>query len=195
MYNRLIRTLIEVYGAIVRSEYHLQIPVGDHFHDIWIGNKGLKWRLQGMRYSESGWEEDLLQRLGRYNVTDSDLAWMRSLTAFINKIAGRSGVHVDAGFKNGISQIAIVLCTGHGCAEIVTHRTLECRNINEAELLAIKMAYDKWPDRQVFSDSHHAATAAGAKWIPRERNKIADALGNLRGVKKPKVKLDWEEEE
>lgn len=50
MYNRLIRTLIEVYGAIVRSEYHLQIPVGDHFHDIWIGNKGLKWRLQGMRY-------------------------------------------------------------------------------------------------------------------------------------------------
>ena len=148
-----------------------------------------------MRESTSGFSDELLQQLGSYTVTDSDLTWMRSLTAFINKIGSRPGVHVDAGFKYGISQIAIVKCTGHGCAEIITHRTLECRNINEAEVLAVEMAYQRWPDAQVFSDSQHAATAAGAQWIPRERNKIADALGNLRGVQKPKVTLDWEKEE
>ena len=178
--RELIRKLVEEHGAIICTEYHVQVPTKGGKHDVWFSYQGLKWRLFGDRRTYQGNALGLLDKLSNYQHEKTDLAWMTGLTAFIRKVTNKVGVFVDAGWKNGVAQIAIVKSNGPGCAEIITHR-VDAPSSTAAETMAVEMAFKRWPDSKVYTDCRHAANAAGAEWIPRERNKMADSLGNMRG--------------
>lgn len=176
------RRLVEQYGAIVRTEYHLQIVAGTGFHDIWFSTReGLKWRLYGDRKTTHGDPFYLYERLDRYDPVHSDLGQMRSLTAFVAKIQGYRGIFVDAGWKKGVAKAAIVKVLGNGDMEIFTYQ-FNCGSAHAGELEAINKAKAKWPGETIYSDCQGAAhTTTGVQWIPRRQNKLADSLGNRRG--------------
>jgi hypothetical protein len=177
------RKLVEQYGAIVRTEFHLQIPTTGGHHDIWFSLRdGLKWRLYGDRKTTHGDASDLYGFLDRYNPVETDLGWMRSLTAFIAKIEGYRGIFVDAGWKEGVAKAAIVKVLKNGDMEIFTYQ-FHCSSSHLGEMEAINKAKTKWPGETIYSDCQGAAHAtSGVQWIPRRRNQLADALGNRRGT-------------
>lgn len=183
--RELIRQLVEERGAIVRTEHHLQIPLGgttgrgkQPFHDIWIGKVGLKWKLAGCHRVHSGPPECLLRDVAAHSADATDLAWMQRLTAFLRRVDGRVGVFVDAGWKSGKAKAALIRLKAGGDADILI-RCFKSASSHEAETKAVKMAMEEW-NEQVYTDSQHAAEKTGAAWIPREQNREADALGNMR---------------
>lgn len=182
----LIHHLVESRAAIVRTEHHVQVPAGSSMHDVWIGREGLKWKLAGMRRVLSGPPEKLLAQMDDHVPESTDLAWMKSLAGQLRglervvKATGKTGIFVDAGFKNGKARAALVKLASGGDAEIIV-RCYAATSAHEAESEAIRMAQERWPGELVHSDCQGAAKANGAKWVPRERNREADAIGNMRG--------------
>lgn len=175
----LLKQLVEDYGAIVNTEHHVQVPSKTGKHDVWFTKTGLKWRLHGNRDTDCGSPAQLIGQLSRYKPESSDLGWARSLTAFIRKLEGRSGVYADAGWKAGIAQIAVVRITDDEMD--VKSKRIKVGNINQAETAAVELAQSLWPGETVYTDSQIAANGTGATWIPRNQNKVADRFGNRRG--------------
>src|SRR5450432_1189328 len=128
----MIQKLVEEHGAIIRTEHHVQVPTSNGMHDVWIGKDGLKWKLHGNRKVEEGPPERLLSLLVRHIPAQTDLAWMQRLTAFLKRVEDRVGVFVDAGYKAGIAQVALVRSISPGCADIMTRR-IKADDSNDAE--------------------------------------------------------------
>jgi len=185
-FKRLVTELVETRGAIVRNQHHIQIPClpKGKFHDVWIGKAGLKWMLHGNQISQTGSPAELLRMLDAYHPEQTDLAWMSSLTAMLTKHAGRVGVFVDAGWKDGVAKACFVRFHPDGDTEILI-RTFDSPSSHDAEVTAIKIAVERCPGEAIHSDCQSAVEVVGhpAVWIPREKNKVADRLGNRRGGK------------
>jgi hypothetical protein len=183
--KELICKLVEEHAAIVRTQHHIQLPCGNGFHDVWIlADNEIKWRLYGNRSIQvvEGSPEKLLHKLTSYDPSKSDLSWMQSLTAFLKRIEGKTGVYVDAGWKKGKAKICAVRLGPNDEKDIYV-RTISALNIGDAELAAIKLAVVAWPnDLPIYCDNKQAVDRwpEVATWIPREQNKVADKLGNMR---------------
>lgn len=172
--------LVEEHGAIVRNQYHMQIAFRTGYHDIWHGKDGLKWKLFGMKKTDSGNPERLLAALLAYQSEDTDLARMQRLVTFLKRISGRTGVFVDAGWRAGKAKAAIVHAFGDGDCDILV-RCFSADNAEQAELKIIELAHIRF-NTTIYSDCQSAVEKYGspAVWIPRESNKEADSLGNMR---------------
>lgn len=183
--EKLLERLSQEFVVHVRSAYHFQIDTGKGYHNLWFSKGLLKLQL----YGNSGWhyvtESKLLKELRAYNPGNTDLARMRSITAFISEVVGRTGIFVDAGWKNGKAKVAIIKSVSNGDMDI-TVRMIDAENSYAAEEWAILTAAELHPGKEpIFSDCQAAATKhPRAEWIPREQNKQADSLGNMRGKEK-----------
>jgi hypothetical protein len=186
-------------NVVVHTEYHIQILRPGKPHDIWAGTKtGLKWRLAGQHDTQSGSPEKLLAKLADYDEKNTDFSKMQE-AVYLSNLVGNVGViaarekitravFCDAGFKDGKSRIGLVRIDGEDVTAIRRGVTWDdIRTINDAECLAIEMgielANELGPDVPVFSDSQTAVNLAAnprVKWVPREKNKHADKIANLR---------------
>lgn len=180
--HELAAKLVEEYGAIIRTEYHMQIVCNKGYHDIWCGRKGLKWRLYGCQMTDYGSPERLLAALASYAPESTDLARMQQLTAFLKRVEGRVGVFVDAGWKNGQAKAAAICSFGDGDCDVLV-RSFQADNAEHAELKIIELAHSRF-EGPIYSDCQGAVAKYGppAAWIPRENNREADVIGNMRDL-------------
>jgi hypothetical protein len=198
--DQLSQMLAEAFGkerVFVRTEYHIQVSAGQgkQPHDIWVTKFGqIKWRLSGSRQTGGGGPRKLIDKIGGHRHETTDLANMQAaveLSRSIN-LAGelasqnniKSGVFVDAGFKSGRARISVVAILGESVDAIA--EPIEAPDINAAELIAVERALNKYPDPSliIYSDSKSCVVSLSnprVKWIPRDRNRTADRIANLRG--------------
>ena len=178
--RELLRRLAEHYPLIVRTEYHVQIETAGGMHNIWLAKSGLKFKAAGDRHVQQLSAERLLKLLAGYSYAKTDLAYMHRLGAFLNRIKGKQGIYVDAGWKEGRAKIAVVRLYGENMDVAV--RSIETATNIAAEAHAIDLACRLYPgDEPIFSDCQPACEGYHrARWIPRESNKEADRMSNLR---------------
>jgi hypothetical protein len=179
--KELITRLVEEHGAIVRTQHHLQITCGKGFHNIWTGKEGLKLQLYGHRNVNRASPEAILKYLAAYQPDKSDLATMQRLVSFLKRLGGRTGVFVDAGWKDGNAKVALVNLWADGDVDIKI-RSFASPTCLDAEIRGIDLAHSIFGDGEIYSDSQEAVKKYGgpARWLPRELNKEADLLANKR---------------
>ncbi len=192
--SQILEIIGSQYPLIVRTECHVQIQLDKgKYHNFWPTRDGLKVRLYGMQDTNIYHNpEKLLRKLKVYNYkTDSDLSQMQYLERLLIKFkaAERGGVFCDAGFKDGQSKIAVIRIH-EGDTDMHIRHSLNCNTNIEAEVLAIKVALNLYPNApEIFSDCKPAVEdivvafphlETVVKWIGREQNRDADKLANLR---------------
>lgn len=193
--DKVAKALAERFGPeriVVRTAHHLQIKSGDSFHDVWAPNEGpLKFRRAGCRKVEVSKLEKLADRLG--DGGESDLEQARhavELTELIAR-AKRSklwpAVFVDAGWKDGIGQIAAVAIRNgqHGPSVAAQSYCRPCESSTIAEGKAASLGLSMgWDGCVVYTDCAATAESAefkarGVKRLPRKDN-LADRIANRR---------------
>lgn len=205
----LARLLGERFGkenVFVRSPYHLQVAQGAAIHNIWIdGAHVVKYRLAdqagGARICSSA--KELVRVISGHDHDTSDLANMRKaleLSELIDSAkkslpsSGESrAVFVDAGFTDGRAQFGVVEVAIEADGQHVRAESHPCLadTSDAAEEAAIEYAVT-WAaaDTVIFSDSKSAVERTSKKhgervrWLPRNQNRVADRVANLRGPKK-----------
>ena len=182
-------------NVLVHSEFHIQVVSGKQKHDVWLTRFGeLKWRLKGGRDTSRGSPEKLIDTIKQHNPLRTDLADMQfalALSRSINQAgalaAGHGltrGVFCDAGFKDGKARGSVVKIDGEYV--IANAFPVLADNIADAERQAIGRAMEWYQDDitlLIYSDAKNVVDAMNCtrvKWIPREQNKPADNLANLR---------------
>ena len=170
------------FPLIVRNEHHVQIDLGGgKFHDLWIAEHGreLKVRLYGERSTEFCENLGRLQkRLRAYTYESTDLASLRQIERLVELVKRKPGIWVDAGWKDGNARIAVIATAGFGFD--VSVRDIEATTSSYAEEWAVEFAKKRYPgDAPIFTD-HQALAGGRVVWVPREENKAADKLSNLR---------------
>jgi hypothetical protein len=207
----LVRLLRDTFGkdnVLVRSPHHIQVEQERALHNVWIDSLNLvKYKLadQAGRAQIASTPEQLLQAISGHDHDSSDLANMRQaleLSKLIDSakaalpLCGVSrAVFVDAGSKDGQAQIGVVQVAIEPDGEHVRAESHPCAatGSNAAEQAAIQYAAS-WagPDIFIFSDNRAAVERARkehgdrVRWLPREQNRVADRVANLRGSKKKK---------
>ncbi len=209
----LVRLLRDNFGqdnVAVRSPHHIQVRLLPAIHNLWIDSHNVvKYKLAGQaghaEISRSG--KQLLQAISGHNHDATDLADMRKaleLSELIKSakkalpLAGVSrAVFVDAGLNERQAQIAVVEVSIESDGEHVRaeSRPVVASDPNTAEKAAIDYAVT-WsaPGVFIFCDNQSVVDRARdqygdrIRWLPRERNKIADGVANLRGKKKKRRK-------
>lgn len=172
------------YPVSVHTEYHMTIPAGSGKHNIWLTNIGvIKFKPAGSSkvsvYSDF---KAVLNKLKTYVFANTDLAHMRSLSSLLKEIEGKTGIFVDAGWKEGKAKISVVKAHANGDLDI-TVRCITAKNNVEAERRAIFKASTMYPgDEPIYTDCKTAVSAKHprAVWVPRKQNKDADRFGNMR---------------
>jgi ribonuclease HI len=209
----LVRLLGERFGkdhVFVRSPYHIQVAQGPAVHNIWIDSARLvKYRLAdqagGARIASSG--KELLRAISGHDHDSSDLANMRKaleLSELIDSAksalpaTGESlAVFVDAGFAGGRAQFGVVEVAVAADGEHVRAESHPCEA--ETSVAAEEAAIDyavTWAAAEtvIFSDSKSAVERARTRhgqrirWLPRQQNKVADRVANLRGSRNKRRK-------
>jgi hypothetical protein len=181
------------------NEYHIQVNSPRGKHNIWMtGNGTLKLQLCGCRQVIAGLKiSTLIKKIKQYSFTESDLAMMEhalNLTKFIQQsiVKKTNGIFVDAGWKDGVAKIAVILIIGdHVAAE--SYR-IAAENSMQAELHAINFALNWKPFEfdgtiQIYTDCKAAIDwlckngkrDPRIQWISREKNS-ADKIGNMRNA-------------
>lgn len=187
-HRELVDDLMQTYDVIVNNEYHIQIVTVGGKHDIWFTKKGvIKFKAYGQQEPRIVSEPQLKSELAKYKYEKSDLGLMRSLSSIVKKAEGKTGIFVDAGFREGHARVAIL--RGNGRDYDIAVRQIEVATNVMAEDWAIKKAIEMYDgDEPVHSDCEPAVRAnqPRARWIPRGENKEADHLGNMRKSKKKK---------
>lgn len=198
--TEMLEKLAEKYGrqnVLVHTEHHTQVIVGKKKHDIWFAKTGLKWRMSGMQRTEWGAPERLLKQFNAWEEKKTDLAHLTSaieLCAAIDRASKifanakiTRAIFCDAGFKNGVARIGVVLIDGEHVEAI--RKPVIAVDIGMAEYMAIEEGFRlkgiHGGELMIYSDSQNAVS----KWAPhrvkrisRENNKVADRLANLRSV-------------
>jgi hypothetical protein len=200
--QRLVELLTQQFGdrVKVRSQYHIQVDSDKGPHNIWLKQTGeLKFQFYGDRKVQSDVSFDwILSRIKLQKHTDVDeLRNVLSVTKFIEhsekaaKQTDKAVIFTDAGFKNGKARIAAVRINNvEGTVEARSIIVL-AKDVVEAEKLAIHlglgMVTDIASDIKVYNDNQTAvalmrqvADGSRVEWLPREKTKIADSLGNMR---------------
>lgn len=174
-----LRALAEKYPLIIRTPYHVQISTTNGYHNIWFNKYGdVKYAPCG----QSKWKfvdlENLLKELKNYSYDNSEVVFLQSLSIFLKRIEGRTGIFVDAGFFEGNGKIAIVRAMA-GDYDI-TIRKIKCLNNVEAERLAVEKAAELYPGNEPIFTDCKTISHPRVQWIPRKSNREADCLGNMR---------------
>lgn len=181
--EKLLERLATEFPLIVRTEYHVQIETTNGPHNIWLTKSGsIRFKPCGAAESNFLSGDKLIQRLRNYDYGKTDLALMHSLTRFIGEVKGKSGIFVDAGWKNGKAKVAIIKSESWGDMDI-TVRHIDIESSYAAEEWAVITAAEMYPgDTPIYSDCQTVADSfPRVQWIPRKQNKQADSLGNMRG--------------
>lgn len=183
--TKLVEDLAAEFPVVVHTAYHIQIETANGPHNVWFTKRDdIRLQLCGNSDSFLTTSTELFKRLRGYDYSKTDLAFMQSLTKFIGEIAGRAGIFVDAGWKDGKAKVAIVKSHANGDMDIAV-RLVETKNSYQAECWAINKAKELYPGNEtIFTDCQPAAANnVRVEWVPREQNKQADSLGNMRGAK------------
>lgn len=181
----ILKVIADNYPLIVRTEHHAQIELGDgRKHDFWIADQGyvLKVKLAGQRSAEEYESVNQLRSaLDAYSYEQTDLADLKRMERLVALAKGMPGVWVDAGWKRGVGKIAVIATYGNGFDAHM--RTVETDNSLLAEKEAIALAKRLYPEAPIiFTDCKSLASVEHAiQWVPRENNKAADRIGNMRG--------------
>ena len=199
---QLLRENFDPDQVIVRSPHHVQVKQQTKLHDVWIDSYNLvKYRLSGQsgRAVMARSAQALLGAIRGYDHNSSDLVNMRKALELSELIESAkaalplsglpAAIFVDAGFKDGKAQIGVVEVLIDRDGEHVKAESHPCAaaSNDEAERAAIDFAL-AWsaPQLIIFSDSQGAVARANkthagrVRWLPREQNKIADRLANMR---------------
>lgn len=181
--TRLLKELGTEYEVIVNTPHHVQIPCAKGKHNIWITKNGdITFQPVGEREGHCTTPKALKEELKRFDYAKTDQGKMEEVIAFIRNVPIKEGIFVDAGWKDGRGRIAIIRIKN---GNIDVHiRQVRCKSAFEAEDMGIIFAAKTFPpDEPIFNDCKAAVekNAPRAKWLPREDNKDADKLSNLRG--------------
>lgn len=177
----LLHRLAENYGLLVRTQYHVQIETPNGMHNIWFPQDG------GIKFQACGhvkWRwvspEQLLKELSSYNYDASNLAYMQRLSTLVKKLEGKKGIYTDAGFFGGKAKVAIIRMMDDGYDIAV--RDIEVASSADAEMWGVIKAAEMYPGNEpIHTDCQEVSLRhPRAKWIPREANREADQLGNMR---------------
>jgi hypothetical protein len=200
--QRLVELLAQQFGnrVKVRSPYHVQVDFDKGPHNIWVKQTGeLKFQFCGDREVKSGVSFDWIVshiKSQRVHTVLDDLRNILNVTKFIEhseKAAKQvdKAIFTDAGFKNGKARIAAVHIDNiEGTVEARSIVVL-AKDIVDAEKLAIylglEMVVDITSDIKVYNDNQTAVAlirqlvdGSRVEWLPRDKTKIADSLGNMR---------------
>lgn len=171
--------LAKKYPLIVRTQYHAQIAVAEGgYHDIWMGQNGLKLKLHGQRNPVSTNVNRAMDKLDKWTYKNTDLSNLRALENILHKVHGKLGIYVDAGYKDGKAKLCVINMRTPTTWEVhVDEITVDTSQA--AELAAINMAANLWPEGTIHTDCQ-ALEGGRVKWIPRESNREADQFSNLR---------------
>ena len=202
LHNKLVRRLSEAFGkhrVIVNNEWHIQVECKQGKHDVWINSfDEIKFKLCKHKKTQQGSLKSIVKAMGQWDSAHTDVAKLEQIKQLSNFVGYastyaldhdiKSGIFVDAGFKDGKAKIAVIMVEGTKITALGD--TIEVNSSNQAELKAIwsavKLRDEKNVDYTIFSDSQGAVqklqqSVENLKWISRTKNKIADKLGNMRG--------------
>lgn len=183
------------------SVWHIKVRTGTaDWHDVYTNAKGhLKCARKGhQRPSHCRKLADVIGLLDRYDHKKTDVAQAQramSLVVLMERAQRdlpkdvQAAVFVDAGWKDGVAQIGWVYVRRADLGMAVTADTFPQRTESptEAERLAIEYGADFAPAAVVYSDCKSLvdqlseAYRGRLRWLPRERNKVADKIANRRG--------------
>ena len=209
----LVQLLRDNFGqesVLVRSPHHIQVRNAEAIHNLWIDSHNIvKFKLadQAGRAEIVRSAKHLLRAISGHDHDATDLADMRKaleLSELIKSakaalpLSGVSrAVFVDAGLNERQAQIAVVEVSIEADGEHVRaeSRPVQASDPNTAEQAAIDYAVT-WsaPGVFIFCDNQSVVDRARLKygdrirWLPRDRNKVADRVANLRGKKKKRRK-------
>lgn len=196
------RELAREFGATnvkVCSPYHLQVTCSGVKHQVYQSRGRLKVQLSGKRsVTQHEHISGVIREIRQFNPEHTDLSEMEAaLTAGSLMSFGRRSipasegcaVFVDAGWKAGIANIAVVEIrrTILGCTVSCNSYPVRTASSSAAEQLAIAegLAFNcfanVYSDNQPAVDKARASGEARVKWIPRSKNGVADKAGNRRG--------------
>jgi hypothetical protein len=203
----LVELLRDSFGReqiLIRSPYHLQVCIGKLVHNIWIdGSGGVKFRLADQAGTAIAAQsiKDLVKAIRGFDRDSSDLVNMQralelsrlieSARRHLPLCGGSQAAFVDAGFKNGQGQIGVVEVRVDDDGEHVRAESQPCqvKSIHYAEVAAIQLAVMLVAkDVFIFSDNQSAVQKMSAefgdriRWLPRDENKAADKVANMRGT-------------
>jgi hypothetical protein len=199
--TQLVSLLGNTFGrerVIVRTEYHVQVTVGTDAppHNVWLNQYGeLKWRLSGVRSVEMGEPRTMIRQMRRCPAKQTNFQEMEAARALSRSIvdvqtkAAEAGItrgaFCDAGWKAGRARIAVVVILGDEIRAFIQSK--EIATSDASKRAAVFYAFEKTKDIQdvlIYTDNKTIADEfklPRVKWIPREENKTADRLGNMRG--------------
>jgi ribonuclease HI len=207
--TELVTLLGDAFGKdniLVRSPHHLQVRRESKLHNLWIDAAHVvKYKLadQAGKAEVAKTQRQLLEAIQGHELAKTDLAEMRyalELSELIDSakaampLSGLSqAVFVDAGMKGNRAQIGLVQVSFERDGEHVRAEShpITASNSTEAEEAAINFAL-QWaaPDEIIFCDNQVAVERATkthgnrVRWLPRQQNKVADRVANLRGKNK-----------
>ncbi len=204
--TELVALLRDTFGkenVLVRSPHHLQVRRESKLHNIWIDSAHIvKYKLadQAGRAEVAESPQSLLEAIRGHEHADTDLAEMRralELSELIDSakaampLSGLSrAVFVDAGIKGNHAQIGVVHVSLESDGEHVRAEShpVAAGNSTEAEQAAIQYALGWAGSGEIIFCDNQSAVARARKahgdrirWLPRDQNKVADRVANLRG--------------
>lgn len=199
--EKLIKAIGERFGQNAlkfHNANHAHVFENGRRHNLWFTKTGLKWQLDGQIHARQGPAENFLRAIDAMPRTETDLGKMKSALEMcemvgrfaesLANIDAKRAVFCDAGFKDGRARIGVLLVNGNDMHAV--RRAVDCANISEAEreavVIGLTLADQIDPTITVYTDSKTTAESfksSRVAWIPRQQNKMADGLANLRGRK------------
>jgi len=203
--DRLVSVLVAAFGSAsvrVNTEYHVQVRSGDSWHNIYLNQRGdISLRLRGKRSGVVVHSpKDIVSRINTFQESKTELAAMNEALKLGESIqhAHRvlvdrqidAAIFVDGGWKDGKAKIAAILVRSDGDADISV-RSIECDSSSNTEIRAVLLGYelrsrDEDVEIPIFTDCQavlgHTLVSHvdNLHWVPRNRNKGADRLSNMR---------------
>ncbi len=196
--ERFVTRLCEAVGkerVLIHGPFHVQVKEGARRHDIWFNkNGGVKWKLAGNRNVANGSIEKMIAAITGYNVSDSALhqmtlaqelgATMQQAVDWAANHGIKKGVFCDAGFKNGRAKISTVRIEKDSVTVEIRYGSFDTSYAAEEFAIHFALTSSHNAHLTIYSDCKNAVDNLGYNrvvWIPREQNKAADKMANLRG--------------
>ncbi len=193
--NYFVNQFTTMFGegnVVKKTEYHIQLCVNGIWHQFYINKFGkTKLHIQGERFARDLRFKDMESVLRNYKLSPAIIRAkvVTDLSHFI-KYAQTSiheeedcAIFVDAGFKDGLGQVAIVeVRRGTLGIEVVAHsKPIQVESAYEAEKTAVQEGLDFNLIANVYTDCQSLISMdKRVIWIPREQNKVADKLSHKR---------------
>lgn len=200
-----VAKLCEAFGKeriIVNGQYHLSILCEGGKHEVYFSKDCLKLHLHGERGIEQVQSlTSLIRAVKSHDPHASDLHAMKAAVDLAQLVVDakrnlgelRQAVYVDAGWKDGMAEIAAVFVTQdtHGPRVIAQSYMEPMESSEQAERFAVRFG-DVLANEQtrlacpIFTDCQSIVAnfrneGYDVRCLSREKNRVADKLANMRG--------------